>query len=172
MSGKSLRLAEERSTGIIPRQNLLDGFLGSTSENLIANLFESSHGMDSDIQLRLDELGPGDDGQERAEMTLDAVESLNSGPQTPTNPKRKAGNSTVPPVSSPLGKLFSANENSKASEMPSHGASRDNKGHDDLARTNAEEFDDLRRQMTAMKDGQERLEEMLKLLLPSDRNKR
>ncbi|KAJ9120914.1 hypothetical protein QFC22_002849 [Naganishia vaughanmartiniae] len=143
------------------------GFLGSTSENLIANLFESSHGMGSEIQLRLDELGPEDEAANIGPHISDDADD-SPGRRTPSDTKPKT---SEPPAaklfSSPLGKLFSTTDDSTALETGRiHGGKRvDKQRGDDIAPTHAEEFDELRRQLTAMKNGQQRLEAMLQQLL-------
>lgn len=136
-------------------------------------MFESSHGMGSEIQLRLDELGPGDEDAHAGLHMSDDTDSSSPGQRTPTDTKAKTSKPTAKLFSSPLGKLFSAPDDAKALEAGgSHGRKRDNKHRSgDIAPTYAEEFDELRRQLVTMKDGQERLEVMLQQLVSNHSKK-
>lgn len=146
------------------------GFLGSTSETMIANLFESAQGMGSDIQLRLDEMGPGDADITRRRASADLTRVEDDG-SPGTDKKPASAETTSPTFTSPLGKLFSKvteQEGQQDRSRASHkkGDTAHTSGAD-LLRTHAEEFDDLRRQLDAMRDGQDRLEAMLRKFMTS-----
>ncbi|KAJ9114907.1 hypothetical protein QFC20_001280 [Naganishia adeliensis] len=171
LSGKSVRLSDGRVAKSGARQGLVDGFLGSTSENLIANLFESAHGMGSDIQLRLDELGPEDLDSKKS---LDVLRPEDDGSSSTSKTQAKS-KTTSASFTSPLGKLFSkVGDHEGPQDAPGNSHQKGDNGHAasaDLLRTHAEEFDDLRRQLDAMRDGQDRLEEMLRKFVSSGDNK-
>lgn len=123
--------------------------------------------MGSDIQLRIDELGPEDLDYTKSPDALRPEDDGSSGiSKTPAKSK-----STSAAFTSPLGKLFSKVEDrqeAQARSVNSH--QQGSAGHSasaDLLRTHAEEFDDLRRQLDAMRDGQDRLEEMLRKFVTS-----
>lgn len=145
--------------------------MGSTSENLIAHLFESAHGMGSDIQLRLDELGPEDLDSKKS---LDVLRPEDDGSSSTSKTQAKS-KTTSASFTSPLGKLFSkVGDHEGPQDAPGNSHQKGDNGHAasaDLLRTHAEEFDDLRRQLDAMRDGQDGLEEMLRKFVSSGDNK-
>jgi hypothetical protein len=118
--------------------------------------------MGSDIQLRRDELGPEDADMKKRRESSDIVrpdgDGSAGGSKTPANAK-----TTAPTFTSPLGKLFlkvgelEGDKNGVVSHQVSS----------DLLRTHAEEFDDLRRQLDVMRNGQDRLEAMLRKFVSS-----
>lgn len=129
--------------------------------------------MGSDIQLRRDELGPEDaDGKNAREERAAAISRgnrdmglLGEEPRTP-NKSKTASTATA----SPLDRLFSRSGKSQTSLNEPENGSCDDKGggaDEDPIRTHAEEFDELRRQLEAMKDGQARVEAMLRKLVPN-----
>jgi hypothetical protein len=129
--------------------------------------------MGSDIQLRRDELGPDDAAErenareEHAAAISRGNRDLDAGREGTRTPKSKSAE-TMP--ASPLNKLFSRPAATVApmNEAPTSGQrhhTRSNDAGDDLVRTHAEEFDELRRQLEAMKEGQARVEVMLRRLV-------
>lgn len=123
--------------------------------------------MGSDIQLRRDELGPDNtDGRNAREERAAAISRGNRNLDT-LGEEPRTFDQTKSDVSSPLGKLFSPSATSTAALGETQNGTHDNKSGqagEDLVRTHAEEFDELRRQLDAMKDGQERVEAMLRRL--------
>lgn len=126
--------------------------------------------MGSDIQLRLDEMGPEDMGSKNASRVA-STETPVSGGETSLGASQKASaeSHTLPlTFTSPLSRLFSRAEDGKTGQQdrPENNHSKEDTGRsangDDILRTHAEEFDELRRQLEAMREGQDRLEDMLR----------
>jgi hypothetical protein len=126
---------------------------------------ESRSAYSSNIQLRRDELGPDDAAErenareEHAAAISRGNRDLDAGREGTRTPKSKSAE-TMP--ASPLNKLFSRPAATVApmNEAPTSGQrhhTRSNDAGDDLVRTHAEEFDELRRQLEAMKEGQAKL---------------
>jgi hypothetical protein len=129
--------------------------------------------MGSDIQLRRDELGPEDaDGKNVREARAAAISRGNQdmgllGEEARTPKKLRTASSAT---ASPLDELFSRSGKSQVSLHEGEngdGVIKRNSPGEELVRTHAEEFDELRRQLDSMKDGQARVEAMLQRLVPT-----
>lgn len=127
--------------------------------------------MGSDIQLRRDELGPEDaDGKNAREERAAAIFRGNRdlalpGEEVRTPTKTRTASSAT---ASPLDKLFSRSGKSQGSLPEGENGNGDIKRSspgEELVRTHAEEFDELRRQLDSMKEGQARVEAMLQRLV-------